>query len=250
MSHLSVCIITQNEAERIRDCLRSVAWADEIIVLDSGSDDATLEICREYTDHVYVNRDWQGFGVQKNRALSYAGSDWILSLDADERIPPELREEIQAVMSSEESVDVYEIPRLSSYCGREIWHSGWRPDYVARLFRRDSAAFSDDVVHERLLFNIKPGRLTHSIQHRSFDSLEQVLDKVNRYSSASAEKLYSQNKKSTLSKAVFRGMWAFFRTYVLKAGFLDGREGFLLAVSNAEGVYYKYLKLLYLDKKR
>ncbi|MCU7852267.1 MAG: glycosyltransferase family 2 protein [Candidatus Thiodiazotropha sp. (ex Monitilora ramsayi)] len=250
MARLSVCIITQNEASRIRDCLSSVAWADEIIVLDSGSEDDTLSICREYTSHVFEDRDWQGFGVQKNRVLSHASGEWVLSLDADERIPPDLRVEIEAVITDAESADVYEIPRLSSYCGREIQHSGWRPDYVARLFRRSSAAFSDDVVHERLVFESKPGQLHHSILHRSFDSLEQVLDKVNRYSSASAEKLFSQQKKSSLPTAVFRGLWAFFRTYVLKAGFLDGREGFLLAVSNAEGVYYKYLKLLYLDEKR
>ncbi|MCU7812232.1 MAG: glycosyltransferase family 2 protein, partial [Candidatus Thiodiazotropha sp. (ex Notomyrtea botanica)] len=162
----------------------------------------------------------------------------------------DLRAEIEAVITDAKSADVYEIPRLSSYCGKEILRSGWRPDYVARLFRRSSATFSDDVVHERLVFESKPGQLHHSILHRSFDSLEQVLDKVNRYSSASAEKLFSQQKKSSLSAAVFRGLWAFFRTYVLKAGFLDGREGFLLAVSNAEGVYYKYLKLLYLEEKR
>ncbi|MCU7810271.1 MAG: glycosyltransferase family 2 protein, partial [Candidatus Thiodiazotropha sp. (ex Notomyrtea botanica)] len=131
MARLSICIITQNEASRIRDCLSSVAWADEIIVLDSGSEDDTLSICREYTSHVFEDRDWQGFGVQKNRALSHASGEWVLSLDADERIPPDLRAEIEAVITDAKSADVYEIPRLSSYCGREILHSGWRPDYVA-----------------------------------------------------------------------------------------------------------------------
>ncbi len=250
VSRLSVVIITRDEAARIRPCLESVCWADEIVVLDSGSDDGTPEICREYTDRVYVDSDWQGFGVQKNRVLAYATGDWVLSLDADERVSDALRAEIETVIRGEGGERVYEMPRLSSYCGREMRHSGWWPDHVARLFRRGSAEFSDDLVHERLLFRGAAGRLRFPLQHQSFDSPEQVLDKVNRYSSAGAQRLLAQGRQGGVGRAVLRGCWAFLRTWLFKAGFLDGREGFLLAVSNAEGVYYKYVKLHYLQQRQ
>ena len=138
---LSVIIITKNEAHDIRDCLNSVVWADEIIVLDSGSTDETLNIAKEFTPNVYLSNEWQGFGIQKNRALAYATKDWVLSLDADERVDGKLKEEIQKILKSPK-FEVYFISRLSSFCGRFIHHSGWRPDYVARLFKRGSAQFS------------------------------------------------------------------------------------------------------------
>jgi glycosyltransferase involved in cell wall biosynthesis len=244
---LSVVLITLNEAERLRATLAAVAWADEIVVLDAGSTDATLAIAREFTDKVLINADWQGFGVQKNRALALATGDWVLSLDADEVVPPKLAAEIQATLQNPVA-EAYAIPRRSSFLGREMRHSGWWPDEVVRLFRRGTARFSDDVVHERLRVEGTVGRLQHALQHTSFSSLEQVLDKVNRYSSAGAEKLAAQGRKAGLGTAVGRGLWAFFRTYILKAGFLDGREGFMLAVSNAEGVYYRYLKLMLLNE--
>ncbi|HES75436.1 MAG TPA: glycosyltransferase family 2 protein [bacterium] len=245
---LSVVLITLNEAERLHATLAAVAWADEIIVLDAGSTDATLEIARRFTDKVVVDADWQGFGVQKNRALALASGDWVLSIDADECVPPALAEEIRATLHAPRA-DAYAIPRLSSFLGREMRHSGWWPDEVVRLFRRGTARFSDDLVHERLLVDGGVGRLQHPLQHASFSSLEQVLDKVNRYSSAGAERLQAQGRKAGLGTAVGRAVWTFFRTYILKAGFLDGREGFMLAVSNAEGVYYRYLKLMLLQEK-
>lgn len=244
---LSVVLITLNEAERLRATLDAVAWADEIVVLDAGSTDTTLAIAREFTDKVWVNADWQGFGVQKNRALELATGDWVLSLDADEVVSPELAAEIQATLQNPDA-EAYAIPRLSSFLGREMRHSGWWPDEVLRLFRRGTAQFSADVVHERLLTEGTVGRLQHALQHASFSSLEQVLDKVNRYSSAGAERLQAQGRRANLGTAIGRGLWTFFRTYILKAGFLDGREGFMLAVSNAEGVYYRYLKLMLLNE--
>ena len=245
---LSVVLITLNEAERLRTTLTAVAWADEMIVLDAGSTDATVEIAREFTDKVFVDADWQGFGVQKNRALAQAAGEWVLSLDADEVVSPELAAEIQTILKNPVA-DAYAIPRLSSFLGRKMRHSGWWPDEVVRLFRRGTAQFSADVVHERLLVEGKVGRLQHALQHASFSSLEQVLDKVNRYSSAGAERLQAQGRRAGLGTAIGRGVWAFFRTYILKAGFLDGREGFMLAVSNAEGVYYRYLKLMLLNER-
>lgn len=246
---ISVIIITKNEAHAIADCLQSVSWADEIIVVDSGSSDDTIKICEQFGAKVTVTDNWPGFGEQKNRALAYATQDWVLSLDADERVTPELRSEIEKVMATPNSISAFRIPRSSSYCGKFIKHSGWVPDYVVRLFRKDSARFSDNIVHERLLTKGEIGTLKHPIRHYAFSDLEEVLDKLNRYSSAGALQKLTQTKKSSLSKAIRHGLWAFMRTFFIQAGFLDGREGFMLAVSNAEGVYYRYLKLMYLQEK-
>ena len=248
MNKLSVIVITRNEQDNLRDCLESVAWADEIIVVDSGSTDATVAIALDFTRHVYV-QDWPGFGPQKNRALSYAGGEWVLSLDADERVTPELRSEIEAAMRDAKHT-AYDIPRLSNYCGRFMRHSGWHPDYVRRLFRRGSARFSDDLVHERLLTGGAVGKLRSSLLHYSFNDLEEVLHKMDQYSTAGAQKFYAKGKTASLTSAILHGAWSFFRTYVLRAGFLDGREGFMLAVSNAEGTYYRYLKLMLLNRKQ
>lgn len=238
---LSVIVITKNEAASIRACLESVRWADEIVVLDSGSGDETAAICREYTDKVVVT-DWPGFGPQKNRALDLARGDWVLSLDADERVSAELRREIEAAMAAPGGYSAFKMPRLSSYCGRYMRHSGWWPDYVTRLFKRGSARFSDDLVHERLIAEGVAGALESPLLHETYRDLEEVLDKVNAYSSAGALMLHRKGKEASLKGAVAHGLWAFVRTYFLRRGFLDGREGFMLAVSNAEATYYRYLK--------
>lgn len=244
---ISVIIITKNEAHDIRDCLASVVWADEIIVLDSGSTDDTLSIAREFTQKVYTSNDWQGFGIQKNRALAYASKDWVLSLDADERIDKALQNEITQVLQSP-SADVYFIPRVSSFCGRFIHHSGWRPDYVARLFKRGSAQFSNTLVHESLTFTSSAGYLKQSLLHLSYKNLDEVLDKMQRYAMLGAAELHARNKRTNLPGAVLHGTWAFIRTYIVKLGFLDGAQGFMLAVNNAETTYYKYLQLYFLSK--
>jgi glycosyltransferase involved in cell wall biosynthesis len=246
---LSVVIITRNEEAGIRRCLESVKWADEIVVLDSGSTDATVRICREYTQHVHET-DWPGFGPQKNRASQQATGDWVLSLDADEQVTPRLRDEIQTVLSVSAGPDAYEMPRLSNYCGRFMRHGGWWPDHVTRLFRRGKAHFSDDLVHERLIVNGATGRLGNPLVHLAFENFEEVLHKIDRYSTASAEMLRDKGRSGSLAKALLHGLWTFLRTYVLKAGFLDGRHGFILAVSNAEGTYYRYLKLMLLNEKK
>jgi len=251
---LSIVVITLNEAHNIRDCLESVRWADEIIVVDSGSTDGTQEICREYTENVFV-MDWPGFGMQKNRALEKASGQWVLSIDADERVTKKLRDEIQRRISPDTSertasnnVVAFSIPRLSNYCGRFLRHGGWWPDRVVRLFLRSKAYFDDAPIHERLLVDGKVGKIKSHLLHYTFRDLNQVLDTVNRYSTAGAQMKCEQGKQGGLTKAVSHGVWMFFRTYVFKAGFLDGREGFMLAVSNAEGAYYKYLKLCYLNR--
>ena len=242
---LSATIIVKNGERTIERCLRSVSFADEIIVLDSGSTDQTLAIARRHTECVHVSADWPGFGRQKNRALDLATGEWVLSLDADEYLTSALAEEIQRAIAKPDCA-VYAVPRLSSYCGRTIRHSGWWPDDVVRLFRRGSARFSDDLVHERLVFVGRCGRLAEPMHHESFHDLDDVLDKVNRYSTAGARQALQRGRSGGVLKAVVHGLWAFVRTYFLRGGILDGREGFLLAVSNAEGVYYRYLKLMYL----
>ncbi len=247
MAKLSVIIITRNEAGNIRACLESVAWADEIIVVDSGSEDDTVDICREFTTSVYVH-DWPGFGAQKNRALGYAKCDWVLSLDADERVTPELRAEMEAGMGDDRA-DGFEIPRLSSFCGRFMRHSGWYPDYVMRLFRRGSASFTDALVHEGVELKGRTARLSRPLLHYSYIDFEGVLGKLNSYSTASAEMLHRRGKRGGLAMAVLHGAWSFLRTYFLRRGFLDGREGFMLAVLNAEHSYYRYLKLWLMDKR-
>ncbi|HEY0665149.1 MAG TPA: glycosyltransferase family 2 protein [Gallionella sp.] len=249
MTSLSAIIITKNEAKNIRACLESVAWADEIIVVDSNSTDETAAICKEYGAKVFAH-DWPGFGAQKNRALGYATSEWILSIDADERITPEQQSEIEAVIRAPGSHDAFRVPRLSSVCGRYIRHSGWYPDYVTRLFKRGKAEFSDDLVHERLIVKGSTGTLNHHLLHETFHDLESLLDKVNHYSTAGAQMLKGRNKSASLKKAVGSALWAFIRSYLLRAGFLDGREGFIIAVSTAEVTYYKYLKLALLNENQ
>ena len=246
---LSVIIITKNEEKNIRTCLDSIAWVDEIIVLDSGSTDATVAICKEYSDKVYET-DWIGFGHQKNRALKYASGDWILSLDADEWITPELKAEILMIIQNPGSYAAFEIPRLSSYCGQYMRHSGWWPDRVTRLCRSGMARFSEQIVHERMIVDGSVGRLSNHIMHSSFKDLEHVLTKLNRYSTDNADLLLAEKKKSSLLKAILHGLWSFIHTYIVRAGFLDGRMGFILAVSNAEGTYYKYLKLMMLSRNK
>lgn len=241
MAKFSVIIITKNEAANIRACLESVVWAAEIIVVDSGSTDDTVAIAREFTSQVYIH-DWPGFGAQKNRALGYATNEWVLSIDADERVTPELRAEMEAALAKPQA-DAYEIPRSSSFCGRFMHHSGWHPDYVLRLFRRKKGRFSDALVHESVQIQGNVARLKQPLLHYSYRDFEDVLSKLNSYSSAASLMLQRQKKKGGLAQAVLHGLWAFFRTYFLRAGFLDGREGFMLAVMNAENSYYRYIKL-------
>lgn len=242
MPKLSVILIARNEAMNIAACLESVAWADEIVVVDSGSSDETVAICGRYGAKVQVTSDWPGFGPQKNRAVDLATGDWLLSIDADERVTPELRAEIEQVLAAPDS-DAYEMPRLSSYLGQPMRHGGWWPDHVTRLFRRGAARFSEARVHETVIVQGRTGRLRNHLVHYSFRTVEQVVAKMDGYSTAAAMAMAERGRSAGLGSAVLHGCFAFFRTYVLRAGFLDGRLGFVLAVSNAEGAYYKYLKL-------
>ena len=245
---LSVILITKNEEANLKDCLESVSFANEIIVVDSQSSDKTQEIAQSFGAKLEITSDWPGFGPQKNRALNLATQQWVLSIDADERVTPELKEEILAVISSKNAATCYAIPRSSWYCGRFMKHSGWYPDYVDRLFKRGTAKFSDHLVHERLLPDGPVAKLENHFLHYSFRDFSQVLKKVDAYSTASAEQAYLKGKRSSVGKAIGHGLWAFFRTYFLRRGFLDGSQGLALAISNAEGTYYRYIKIWLLEQ--
>jgi len=246
---IAATVITKNEAASIRTCLDSLTWVDEIIVVDSGSTDETVDICREYTDKILLT-DWPGFGPQKNRALAMVTKEWVISLDADEHISPDLREEMEAAMADPGGKVAFAMPRRSNYCGKPMGHSGWWPDYVTRLFQRGQARFSDDLVHECLIVDGPVGRLRRPLLHEAFNDLEEVLETMNRYSTAGARMMHDRGERVTISTAILHGLWSFLSTYCFRAGFLDGWEGFMLAVSNAEGTYYKYLKLMLLAEKK
>ncbi|MCM2251413.1 MAG: glycosyltransferase family 2 protein [Ramlibacter sp.] len=239
---LSVIVITRNESARLRACLESVAFAGEIVVLDSGSTDDTVAIARAMGARVEQTTDWPGFGPQKNRALELARGDWIFSIDADERVTPRLRAAIEAAIARGD-FQGYSVGRYSSYCGQYMRHSGWYPDRVLRLVRRGSGRFSDALVHESLCVQGPVGRLEGDLLHESYADFDAVLEKVNRYSAAGAQELHRRGVRGSFGKALGHGAWAFLRTYVFKRGFLDGRLGLALAISNAETTYYRYLKL-------
>ncbi|HAT39498.1 glycosyltransferase family 2 protein [Polynucleobacter necessarius] len=250
MPTLSVILITRNEEVNLDDCLASLEGiAQQIVVVDTNSSDRTLEIAQKHGALVSQPSDWSGFGPQKNRALDLATGEWVLSLDADERLTPALKSEILTAIHHSANINCFAIPRLSWYCGRFIRHSGWSPDYVDRLFKRGTARFSDDLVHERLIPAGQVAKLENPMLHYSFMNYSQVLQKLDRYSTASAEQAFAKGKTSSPLKAVLHGAWAFFRTYILRSGFLDGPQGFALAISNGQGTYYRYIKVWHLHQE-
>jgi glycosyltransferase involved in cell wall biosynthesis len=247
---ISAIIITKNAEHTLRRCLESVAWADETIVVDSNSSDGTAAICRELGVVLHESSDWPGFGPQKNRALDLATCEWVFSIDADEWVTSELHAEIERLTTNPGDKVAFALPRRSSFCGRYMQHSGWWPDYVVRLFRRDAARFSDDNTHERLIVKGTTGKLKQPLMHQAIDDLDQMLAKMNTYSTNTARMLHERGRRASLFTALLHGGWTFVRTYILRLGFLDGREGFMLAVANAEGSYYRYLKLMLLSEDR
>jgi glycosyltransferase involved in cell wall biosynthesis len=248
VARITAIVITRNEASNIADCLDGLAFCDERIVVDSGSDDTTVDIARQKGARVET-RAWNGFGPQKNFALSLASGEWVLSIDADERVSPKLAREIMATLAAP-TADGFEIPRNSSFLGRDMRRGGLFPDYVLRLFRRDKARFTDDLVHERVICDGPIGRLREPLAHRTVVAIEDAIARIDRYSTASAAMLVDSGRKVSFASGITHGLWTFFRAYVLRCGFLDGREGFLLAVANAEGSYYRYMKAWFAEHRR
>jgi len=245
---LSVCIICYNEARNIRRCLDSVTWADEIIVVDSLSSDETVEIAREYTNSVF-QRTWTGYADQKNHALSKAQGDWVLSLDADESIAPQLREEILREIARPHARDGYRIPRRSFYQGRWINHSGYYPDRQLRLFRRKKARWVGGRVHERVEITGALGELRNDILHYPYKGvISGQLRTVDNFSGLMAADLYEQGKRFHPILLLSRPFFKFLEVYFLKKGFLDGVPGLVIAATSAYALFVRYVKLREIEK--
>jgi glycosyltransferase involved in cell wall biosynthesis len=244
MNKISVYIITYNEADKIRAAVNSVLWADEIVVADSSSQDNTVAIAEELGARV-VQIPFRGFGDLRNQAMAACTHDWIFSLDSDERCTPEARDEILACVQAPKA-DAYYIPRRNFFMGRWIRYSGFYPDYrQPQLFKKGTLAFKDDQVHEEfsVLTNRPVGFLRNPIWQVPYKNLEEVVHKANKYSSLGAQKLAQRGRTGSLPQALLHGLWSFFHMYLLKRGILDGWPGFIIALGNFEGTFYKYAKL-------
>lgn len=240
---LSVIIITHNEERNIRSCLASVSWANELIVVDSQSTDTTVLIAKEFTEKVFVT-PWQGYSGAKKFALTKASHEWILWLDADERIVPELRDEIQSIILSKRSEpSAYEVARRAYFVGQWIRHCGWYPGYVLRLFRKSSASFSSSSVHEYLEHSGSRGRLNHDLLHFTDDNLFHYFEKLNRYTTLAVNDLQTNGRSFSLYDLTVRPAFIFVKMYFIRAGFLDGVRGLLLSLYSAMYVFVKYAKL-------
>lgn len=246
MNKVSVYIIAYNEADKIRDAINSVLWADEIVVADSNSQDNTVALAEELGARV-VQIPFQGFGDLRNRAMTACTYDWIFSLDADERCTPEARDEILACLDNPQA-DAYYIPRRNYFMGRWIRHSGFYPDYrQPQLFKKGALVFkTDDPVHEEFTVNTQKPVIycQHAIWQFPFKRLEELMHKANKYSTLGADKLTLTGRPTcSLWTALAHGIWSFCHMYFLKRGFLDGWPGFIIALYNFEGTFYKYAKL-------
>lgn len=240
---LSVCIICFNEEQNIRRCLESVTWADEIIVVDSMSQDKTAEIAKEYTDKVY-QKTWVGYVDQKNFAISKTNGNWILSVDADEEITSTLRDEILAETAKDDAKDGYRIPRRSFYQGRWINHSGYYPDKQLRLFRRERGYWTGGRVHERVEVQGSVGDLKKDLLHYPYKGvISGQLQTVNSFSSLIAEDMYERGRRYHISLLLLRPTFKFFEVYLLKLGFLDGLAGFIIAITSSYAMFVRYVKL-------
>lgn len=246
---LSVIVITKDEARHIGDCLDSVSFADEIIVVDSGSNDGTRDIAQAKGAKVHITEDWPGFGPQKNRALDLATCDWVLSIDADERVTPELKQAILRELAAPRA-QAYKIARLSNFCGRWIRHSGWWPDHVLRLFKRTTARFTDAAVHESVKAQGQAAVVEGHFLHYPYADMDAMIAKVNRYSTDAAQMMHARGKTTSIPGVLGHAFWTFVRIYIIRRGFLDGKEGLILAVTAATGSFFRYSKLWFLNKSK
>ena len=240
---LTVITLTRDEERNIADCLASAAWADEIIVIDSGSTDGTVAIARRFTQNV-IELPWRGYGAARNAALARARSPWVLWLDADERVTPELAAEIRAILARDDpGVAGYEVARRAFFCGKWIRHGGWYPSRVVRLFRKEAASFSETRVHERLVIAGTVARARHDLLHYTDPDLHHYFTKFNAYTSLAAGDMFDAGKRCTVGDLLIRPVFQFVKMYVLRLGFLDGVHGFVLATASAAYVFAKYAKL-------
>ena len=244
---VSAIVVCFNEEKNIGPCLESLRWCDEIVVVDSFSTDGTVEICRRYTDRV-LQRAWAGYREQKAYAHSQATKDWVLLVDSDERVTPELREEIgQALARDKDMYSGYAVPRVVFYLRRWWWRGGWYPDYTVRLFRRGRATWGGTDPHEKVLVKGKVRYLQHPLHHFTYRDIEDHLQRINRFTSISARELRKRGRPWRLADALFRPAGRFLRCYFLKRGFMEGFAGFYVAVTAAMYVFLRYAKLWELE---
>ena len=245
----SAIVVCFNEEDRIEDCLKSLAWCDEIVVVDSYSTDKTPEICRRYTEK-FVQRQWAGYKDQKAYAHSLATMAWVLLVDSDERVSDELRREITEVLAGDKGEFAgYAIPRLVHYLGRWWRRGGWYPDYDVRLFRRKQASWGGAEPHEKIIVDGKVRRLQHPLHHFTYRSIDDHIKRINRFTTVSSAELKKAGGRWRLSDALLRPAVRFFRSYILKRGFMEGFAGFYVALTAAVYVFLKYAKLWELELK-
>jgi (heptosyl)LPS beta-1,4-glucosyltransferase len=243
-SRLSVVMIAKNAADILPDCIASVSWADEIVLLDSGSVDATVEIARQSGAKAFSSEDWQGFGIQRQRAQEYASGDYILMIDTDERVTPELAASLKAVLANPQPDAVYSIARRNLFLGRFMRHSGWYPDRVTRLYARERYRYNDNQVHESLdAPGVKTIPLDGDLLHLTCRDFASFQRKQMNYATAWAQERHQLGKKVSLAGIFSHTLGAFCKTLLLRAGFLDGKQGWLLAVVNAQYTFNKYTEL-------
>jgi len=248
MPSISAVLIVKNESQKLPDCLKSLQWVDEIVVLDSGSSDDTLKVAEAFSAKVFVNTQWQGFGVQRERAAQLATSDWIFMIDADERVTPELAQHILAAVREEPAI--WSVNRLCWCFGRFIKHSGMHPDWVPRLYPRDRAMYDATRVHERLVNNhhLPEQKLSGYLLHYVYDSIHHQQQKAAHYAQEWALQRMDAGKKTSLTAAILHALACFLRMYVFRLGFLDGKQGFLLALLLSQSTFSKYAELWQLTK--
>jgi len=245
---LSVAIITKNEEENLHDCLRSIGFARQIVVVDSGSTDGTIRIASEFGCEVY-EESWKGFGCQKQSAIDKCTSPWVLVLDADERIPRETADVIRDIVSQGEGdVAGYRFPRKNWFQGRWIRHMGWWPDRITRLFRRDAGSMTTAAVHEAVLVSGPVADLDVPIEHFTESDLGRILIKIDRYSTLGAEEAFREGRDASVWSACLRGVLTFCNDYFIRLGMLDGRQGLTLSVTDAVNKFFKYAKLHELNR--
>ncbi len=244
---LSAVIITKNEEHNIGRCLKSLGWADEIVVVDSGSTDRTMEVAREYGARV-IKPPWLGFGKTKQLAVDAASHDWVLSIDADEEVSVHLALEIMVILEAPRKQG-YRIARRSNYLDRPVRFSGWRNDAPLRLFNRNHGRFNGKILHESVEMDSKPGKISSHMRHYTYPTISSHFEKIGSYSGLGAKQLLEKGKKTNPVFASLRGLGRFIKMYLLKLGFLDGKEGFILAVISSFGVTLKYLQLWELNPR-
>lgn len=248
MGTISAVLIVKNEEKKLSDCLRSLHWVDEIIVLDSGSSDNTRQIAESFSAKFFVDTDWQGFGVQRERAAQFVSSDWIFMIDADERVTPELEKNIRIAVQQEPAI--WMVNRLCWCFGRFIKHSGMHPDWVPRLYPHQQAKFDATRVHERLVNHqqLPVKKLSGYLEHYVYDSIRHQQQKAAHYAEEWAIERAAAGKKVSLLSGGLHAFACFIRMYCFRAGFLDGQQGFLLALLLSQATFAKYAELWNLNR--